>query len=359
MLPLHNPVELAEAGAFLDVITGGKFLLGVELGYRPEEFQIFGVPVSERVSRFIEAVEIIRRLWSEDRVTHSGRHWQFSDAAIAPHPLQAPRPPILIGAQVDAAIARAARIGDGLLSVPTVTLDQLDAQISKFKSARSATKLPPAEHFCRLLEVGCAADDDTAIRRSAPFLMEKYKSYVSWGLEGLTLDPSAAPEQQFRALASKRFAVGAPASVIDMLVAQHRCGINHLSMRVSWPGMGQDNPRQHRASWPQGSSRRAAQNRGHGAVAPPSKVDAAVLGFDLVDQDLGSGHVAGVGEQYLDPRHRRLGGFNRALAGAGDDHRGALGLKEFRGLHTIPHAARTTMLNLATPRTSLRARNVH
>jgi alkanesulfonate monooxygenase SsuD/methylene tetrahydromethanopterin reductase-like flavin-dependent oxidoreductase (luciferase family) len=70
--------------------------------------------------------------------------------------------------------------------------------------------------------------------------MEKYKSYASWGLEGLNLDPNAAPEQQFRALASKRFAVGAPESVIDMLVAQHRCGINHLSMRVSWPGMGQD-----------------------------------------------------------------------------------------------------------------------
>ena len=105
LLPLHNPVELAEAGAFLDVITGGKFLLGVGLGYRPEEYQIYGVPMSERVSRFTEAVEIIRRLWSEDRVTHSGRHWQFSDVAIAPRPLQAPCPPIIIGAQVDAALA--------------------------------------------------------------------------------------------------------------------------------------------------------------------------------------------------------------------------------------------------------------
>jgi alkanesulfonate monooxygenase SsuD/methylene tetrahydromethanopterin reductase-like flavin-dependent oxidoreductase (luciferase family) len=99
---------------------------------------------------------------------------------------------------------------------------------------------------------------------------------VSWGLEGLTLDPNAAPEQQFRALASKRFAVGAPASVIDMLVAQHRCGINHLSMRVSWPGMGQD---EILASiellGPQGSSRGAAPNRGRGAVAPPSKAAAA------------------------------------------------------------------------------------
>jgi len=240
LLPLHNPVELAEDAAFLDVITGGKFLLGVGLGYRPEEFQIFGVPLSERVSRLTEAVEIIRRLWSEDRVTHSGRHWQFSDATIAPRPLQAPRPPILIGAQVTAAIARAARIGDGWISVPLPTIDELDAQMSVFKAARSATKLPPVEHFCRLLEVGCAADDETAMRRTAPFLIEKYKSYASWGLEGVTLDPNAAPEQQFRALASRRFAVGAPATVIDMLVAQHHRGINHLSMRVSWPGMGQD-----------------------------------------------------------------------------------------------------------------------
>ena len=56
LLPLHNPVELAEEGAFLDVITGGRFLLGVGLGYRPEEYQIYGVPMSERVSRFTEAV---------------------------------------------------------------------------------------------------------------------------------------------------------------------------------------------------------------------------------------------------------------------------------------------------------------
>jgi alkanesulfonate monooxygenase SsuD/methylene tetrahydromethanopterin reductase-like flavin-dependent oxidoreductase (luciferase family) len=240
LLPLHNPVELAEAGAFLDVITGGRFLLGVGLGYRPEEYQIFGVPMSERVSRLTEAVEIIGRLWTEDRVTHSGRHWEFSNATIAPRPLQVPRPPIIIGAQVDAAIARAARIGDGWLVVPIPTLDQLAAQMSIFKSARTAAKLPPAEHICRLLEVGCAADGETAVRRTAPFLMEKYKSYLSWGLEGLTFNPNASPEEQFRTLATRRFAVGAPASVIDMLAAQHRSGVNHLSMRVSWPGMGQD-----------------------------------------------------------------------------------------------------------------------
>ena len=240
LLPLHNPVELAEVGAFMDVMTGGKFVLGVGLGYRPEEYAIYGVSMSERASRLAEGVDIIRRLWSEDRVTHRGSHWQFDDATIAPRPLQSPHPPILIGAQVEAAIKRAAKIGDGWLLVPIPTLDQVALQMSVYKSARSAAGLRPSEHICRLLEVGCAPDEDVAFARIAPFLMEKYRAYFSWGLEGLTLDPNAAPETQLRSLAANRFAIGAPAQVIDALVAQHRAGINHLAMRISWPGMCQD-----------------------------------------------------------------------------------------------------------------------
>jgi alkanesulfonate monooxygenase SsuD/methylene tetrahydromethanopterin reductase-like flavin-dependent oxidoreductase (luciferase family) len=240
LLPLHNPVELAEVGAFIDMITGGKFLLGVGLGYRAEEYAIYGVPMPERVSRFVEAVQIIRRLWSENRVTHHGRYWRFSDATIGPRPVQSPAPPIIIGAQVRAAITRAAEIGDGWLAVPTPTLDQLTKQIATFVGARNAAGLPPSTHMSRLLEVGCAPDEETAVQRVAPHLIEKYKAYFSWGLEGLKLDPDTPPEQQFRSLAVNRFAIGSPEQVTDMLMAQHRAGITHLSMRVSWPGMRQD-----------------------------------------------------------------------------------------------------------------------
>jgi alkanesulfonate monooxygenase SsuD/methylene tetrahydromethanopterin reductase-like flavin-dependent oxidoreductase (luciferase family) len=239
LLPLHNPVELAEVGAFMDVATGGRFLLGVGLGYRPEEYAIYGIPMPERVSRFTEGIEIIRRLWTEKSVTHKGRHWQFSDASIAPRPLQQPTPPIIVGAQVEAAIVRAAKIGDGWLLVPLPKLDKLEKQMALYKSTRAAAKLPPSPHICRLMEVGCAADEGTAYRRIAPFLMEKYKAYFSWGLEGLTIDANAAPEAQLRSLAVNRFAVGTPAQVVDALMTQHRAGITHLAMRVSWPGMAQ------------------------------------------------------------------------------------------------------------------------
>jgi len=239
LLPLHNPVEVAEVGAFLDVITGGRFMLGVGLGYRPEEFAVFGVPMRERVSRLTEGVEIIGRLWTEDHVTHRGRHWQLEDVTIRPRPLQQPRPPILVGSQVPAGIARAARIADGWLVVPIHTVDEFAAEARAFAAARAAAGLPPSPHICRLLEVVCAPDEDTAIRRAAPYLLEKYAAYLSWGLRGLTRDPGASREDQLRALAANRFALGSPRQVADALVAQHAAGVTHATMRVSWPGMPQ------------------------------------------------------------------------------------------------------------------------
>jgi alkanesulfonate monooxygenase SsuD/methylene tetrahydromethanopterin reductase-like flavin-dependent oxidoreductase (luciferase family) len=239
LLPLHNPVEIAEVGAFLDVITGGRFLLGVGLGYRPEEFAIFGVPMAERVSRLAEGVEVIRRLWTEDKVTHRGRHWTLENLTIWPRPLQSPRPPILVGSQVPTGIARAARIADGWLVVPLPRVDEFAAQARAFAEARAAEGLPAARHICRLLEVVCAPDEETAIRRAAPYLLEKYAAYFSWGLEGVSLDPAARPEDQLRRLAANRFAIGSPAQVTEALLAQRAAGATHLTMRVSWPGMPQ------------------------------------------------------------------------------------------------------------------------
>jgi alkanesulfonate monooxygenase SsuD/methylene tetrahydromethanopterin reductase-like flavin-dependent oxidoreductase (luciferase family) len=239
LLPLHNPVEVAEVAAFLDVTTGGRFLLGVGLGYRTEEFAIFGVPMAERVSRLTEGIEIIRRLWTEDHVTHRGRHWRLDDVTIRPRPLQQPRPPIMVGSQVPAGIARAARIADGWMVVPVPTVDEFAAQAAVFAAARAAAGLPPGGHVCRLLEVVCAPDEETAVRRAAPHLLAKYAAYLQWGIPGITLDPGAAPEAQLRGLAANRFVVGSPAQVVDGLLAQHRAGVTHATMRVSWPGMDQ------------------------------------------------------------------------------------------------------------------------
>jgi alkanesulfonate monooxygenase SsuD/methylene tetrahydromethanopterin reductase-like flavin-dependent oxidoreductase (luciferase family) len=169
-----------------------------------------------------------------------GRYWRLDDVTIRPRPLQSPRPPIIVGAQVPEAIARAARIGDGWLVSPLPKLAELADSVAHFAAARAKAGLPVSRHICRLLEVGCATDEAAALRRVAPFLLEKYRAYAAWGLEGLELDAAAPAEETLRRLATDRFAVGSPQQVADALVAQHHCGVTHLSMRVSWPGMAQE-----------------------------------------------------------------------------------------------------------------------
>lgn len=240
LLPLHNPMELAEIAAFLDVITGGKFNLGVGLGYRPEEFAMFGVDMKDRVSRFTEGIEIIKRLWTEDKVTHKGRHWQFENMTIRPQPAKKPRPPIIVAAHVDKAVERAGRIADGWAIVPTPRLDEVQKHAEIFAKSRAAAGHPKAEHIVRLYEIACAPDEETALRRAAPFLLTKYAAYASWGLPGLKFSKEDAPEVQLKKLAQNRFGVGSPEQVVAALMDQHKTGVTHVTMRMSWPGMKQD-----------------------------------------------------------------------------------------------------------------------
>jgi alkanesulfonate monooxygenase SsuD/methylene tetrahydromethanopterin reductase-like flavin-dependent oxidoreductase (luciferase family) len=123
--------------------------------------------------------------------------------------------------------------------VPVPRVDEFAAQAKAFTAARAGDGLSAEPQICRLLEVVCAPDEDTAIRRAAPYLLDKYAAYLSWGLEGVTLDPSAPPAEQLRRLAANRFALGSPDQVTEMLLAQHAAGATHLTMRVSWPGMPQ------------------------------------------------------------------------------------------------------------------------
>ena len=84
ILPLLNPIQVAEESATLDVLTGGNYVLGVGLGYREVEFTAFNMSLKERAPRLEESIALIRRLWTEDNVTHKGRFYQVNDATLLP-----------------------------------------------------------------------------------------------------------------------------------------------------------------------------------------------------------------------------------------------------------------------------------
>ncbi len=111
LLPLHNPVRVAEDTATVDLLSDGRFDLGVGLGYRRAEFEDQGISPSERAARMDEGLTIVRRLLSDESVTIDGRFTQLRDIRIVPPALQRPHPPIWVGGTVPKAIERAARMG--------------------------------------------------------------------------------------------------------------------------------------------------------------------------------------------------------------------------------------------------------
>ncbi len=120
VLPWHNPVLVAEQAATLDLLSGGRFDLGVGKGYRAAEFAGFCIPQEEATERFDEAVEIIRKAWtSEGRFSHHGKRWHYENIVVEPEPVQRPHPPLWLAAGSEESIRRAAREGYNLL------LDQL------------------------------------------------------------------------------------------------------------------------------------------------------------------------------------------------------------------------------------------
>jgi len=110
ILPYRHPLHLARLTANLDNLCGGRFILGVGVGWAKQEFEALGVPFNRRGAISDETLEIVRRCWTEDVVTHEGRFFTFRDVHTAPRPVR--RPPIWIGGGSDAALRRAVRHGD-------------------------------------------------------------------------------------------------------------------------------------------------------------------------------------------------------------------------------------------------------
>jgi alkanesulfonate monooxygenase SsuD/methylene tetrahydromethanopterin reductase-like flavin-dependent oxidoreductase (luciferase family) len=239
LLPLLNPVDVAEQVATLDVITEGRFIFGAGLGYREEEYEAFGIRGKERVPRFLECLEVVKRLWTEAEVTHQGRYFRLTRARLVAKPVQKPHPPIWFAANNDAAVERAARLADAWVINPHATLPVLERQMALYRAAlRNAGKPLPAE-LPIIKELHVAEDRRTAIKECRPFLEAKYKAYAGWG-QDKALPEGDSFDVAFEELIRDRFIIGAPEDCVREL-RRHvdTLGVNCFIFRIQWPGMEQ------------------------------------------------------------------------------------------------------------------------
>ena len=239
LVPLHNPVEMAESVATMDAICNGRFIFGIGLGYRDEEYAAFGMVRSQRVSRTREALEVMKLLWTEEEVEFSGDYYHVPRTKVATRPMQNPHPPIWVAANHDSAIRRAARWGYPWLINPHATVPMVAGQLDEYRRALSRAGLEYPQAWPMMRELYVAEDREMAYWESQPYLEGKYAAYASWGQ-----DKAMPGEESFsvpyKDLAKDRFLLGSPDDVVSEINRYGKeLGVNYMIFRMQWPGMDQ------------------------------------------------------------------------------------------------------------------------
>ena len=239
LVPLQNPVQMAEDVATLDAVTGGRVIINAALGYRDEEYEAFGVTRGDRIARMFENLRLARLLWEGGEVAFAGRFTQVTGARIGILPAQRPHPRIWIAANGDGMVRRIARAGETWYLNPHAPYETLARQVALYNEVRAEHGHAPADTLPMSRETFVAETREQAVATARPFLEGKYKTYAAWGQ-----DKALPGEEDFTApfeeLAAGRFIVGDPDDVTADLRRFAEVGVTHASLRFGWPGTPRD-----------------------------------------------------------------------------------------------------------------------
>jgi probable F420-dependent oxidoreductase len=175
LLPLHHPVRLAEDVITLDIVSKGRIILGVGIGYQATDFQAFAVPMEDRVALFEEGVEIIRQCWRGEPFSFRGAHYTLENVQIRPRPFQTPAPPLWIGASVPPAVRRAGRLGDAFVATPSTTLASTVRLVDTYRQAALDAGRQPQVVLMRDAWVAQSRSEAEAVY--GPEVMAAYRYY--------------------------------------------------------------------------------------------------------------------------------------------------------------------------------------
>jgi alkanesulfonate monooxygenase SsuD/methylene tetrahydromethanopterin reductase-like flavin-dependent oxidoreductase (luciferase family) len=252
LLPLHNPVEVAEDTATLDLISRGRFDLGVALGYRRGEFEDQGISRRNRGARLEESLDVVRRLLSGETVTLDGKFSKLTKLRIAPPALQRPHPPIWVGGIAEKPVERVARMGFNFLCG-----GQADPAIAYAEALREYGRDPQAYRVAGMRVVYVAPTREQAWEVAARALHHTASCYVQWYVEEND-DPAQAHAEMMRSMPSvdeiisrqsfnffgEDAIVGTPDDVVPQIEEYvTRGGITDLVCSLPMPGISPDDIR--------------------------------------------------------------------------------------------------------------------
>lgn len=242
LLPLHNPIRVAEDAAVVDIISGGRLILGLGLGYRQEEFGGFGVSLRDRKGRMDEGIEVLQKSWRDEPFNFQGKHFQYGDLNVTPKPVQKPIP-VWIGAYQEPAIRRVACLGVPLYLASVGTIPFLQREIALFHNAlRDFGRNPQGIEQPLVRDVYVTPKGrEKGWREIKEHVTYIYKGYTEWGSmvdgEGNPItDPN---DPKLEGVAKEQGVFGTPEECIETIknFQQSLPSLNHLVCRFKFPGL--------------------------------------------------------------------------------------------------------------------------
>lgn len=199
VLPYHNPIRLAKVAATLDVLSGGRVMLGVGVGVIEEELEAMGSPYAERGAISDETIAIMKELWTKEDPSFHGKYHRFSGMKFTPKPVQKPHIPIIIGGTSKAAIRRAARTGTAWH--PTALSPEVLAQGMEYLQEQAAAAgRDPSE-----IEVSVSAamgnthnHNRYSLGEDPEEVLERSRKYQEMGVARLVVSPNTRDQTQLR-----------------------------------------------------------------------------------------------------------------------------------------------------------------
>jgi alkanesulfonate monooxygenase SsuD/methylene tetrahydromethanopterin reductase-like flavin-dependent oxidoreductase (luciferase family) len=260
ILPFHHPLRLAEQTALVDVISRGRLDVGVGRGNRPAEFRGYNVPQQENRERFEEAVEVLKRAWTEERFSYAGRFFTVNEARVMPRPVQKPHPPLYqVCGSKESIEATAARGWPMLNSVLRGNAEQqLATNRDLYGGALRKLGRPDAEVAALLHDWGVsrqiyvAATDAQAQAEAKEAELWYQESFRRFVLPERIEDAHPSLQPHFRQLAERlakvnwddlvreTVAFGSPETVTRKLEAMRACGVGHVLCWMNFGGLPQD-----------------------------------------------------------------------------------------------------------------------
>ena len=242
VLPLHNPLDIAAESLTMDILSRGRFDLGIGRGPLLNAYKGYNISYDESRDRVLEGLEVIRKAWTEDTFCHEGRFWTFNDVSLVPRPYQKPHPPVWVAAGSEDTYAAFGKLGYPILVLSASGIDRLEEYVKSFRKAWQEAGHPGAGSV--MLRIPAYVAETSERARSEAEASTRHKLEITAKL-AVTHAANRERAELNRNLASvpyddvlrQRVIYGTPDYVVERIQEfKERLGISGLLLELNFGG---------------------------------------------------------------------------------------------------------------------------